>query len=191
MSGQNRNEFDDQNEFQKRVVSGEIKYHSRDAAPEPESEAPRRKLRFGGVFKNNPTLLIILLDIVLVLVILVIVFPLIRPDSEVDNFLGYEISLHGYLNQGEVQVSLVMQPNPSRLMTTAEELQIEFRVLESNSSVRTSITTAAAGAKSLETRIVRERIVLPNEYETAEEVSIRATISGSEERLTLEKKMRQ
>ncbi|MFW5712001.1 MAG: hypothetical protein ACOCZA_08625 [Spirochaetota bacterium] len=191
MSGQNRNEFDDQNEFQKRVVSGEIKYHSRDAAPEPESEAPRRKLRFGGVFKNNPTLLIILLDIVLVLVILVIVFPLIRPDSEVDNFLGYEISLHGYLNQGEVQVSLVMQPNPSRLMTTAEELQIEFRVLESNSSVQTSITTAAAGAKSLETRIVRERIVLPNEYETAEEVSIRATISGSEERLTLEKKMRQ
>ncbi len=189
MSGQN--EFDDQNEFQKRVASGEIRYHSRDAAPEPGREAPQRRLRFGGVFKNNPTLLIILFDIVLVLVILVIVFPLIRPDSEVDNFLGYEISLHGYLNRGEVQVSLVLQPNPSMLMATAEELQIEFRVLESNSSVQTSIATVAAGAESLETRIVRERIVLPNEYKTAEEVSIRATLSGSEERLTLEKKMRQ
>ena len=161
MSGQN--EFDDQNEFQKRVASGEIRYHSRDAAPEPEREAPQRKLRFGGVFKNNPTLLIILLDIVLVLVILVIVFPLIRPDSEVDNFMGYEISLHGYLNQGEVQVSLVMQPNPSKLEASAEELQIEFRVIKSNSGINTSIATAAAGADGLETRIVRERIVLPNE----------------------------
>ncbi len=189
MSGQN--ELDDSNEFQKRVASGEIRYHSRDAAPEPEREPPQRRLRVGGVFKKNPTLLIILLDIVLVLVILVIVFPLIRPDSEVDNFLGYEISLHGYLNEGEVQVSLVMQPNPSKLEASTENLQIEFRVLESNSTVQTSIATAAAGSENLETRIVRERIVLPNDYGTAEELSVRATLSGSKERLTLEKKMRQ
>ncbi len=186
-----QNQLDDQHEFQKRVASGEIRYHSRDTAPQPDKDAPRRKISFGGVFKKNPTLLIILLDIILVLVILVIVFPLIRPDSEVENFLGYEISLHGYLLEEAVQVSLVLQPLPSRLDSSGGELQIEFRVLESDSRVQTSFTPLSSHEGRLDTKIVREQIELPGEYATAEELRVRATVSGGEERVTLEKKMRQ
>src|SRR6056297_1500752 len=84
-----QHDLGNESDFQNRVTSGEIKYHSRDSAPEPVTDPQTRKLHVGGAFKNNPTLLIILLDIMLVLVILLIVFPLIRPNSEADNFMGY------------------------------------------------------------------------------------------------------
>lgn len=189
-SSEKHKELDDQGEFQKRIASGEIKYHSRDTAPEADKTAPRHKIRFGGVFRSNPTLLIVLVDIILVLLILLIVFPLIRPDSGVDNFEGYALSLHGYLNAGAVHVSLVVQPNPTKIAETGGPLEIEFRVLESDTRVQAAFATADA-ANRLDTRIVRERIELPPEYKTDEAVSVRATVSSGEERVTLEKKMRQ
>lgn len=185
------NELEDQQEFQQRVAAGEIRYHSRDTAPQPDKEAPRRKISFGGVFKKNPTLLIILFDIILLLVILVIVFPLIRPDNEVESFMGYDISLHGFLLESEVQVSLVLQPNPSKMDESAEALQIEFRVLESDDRVRTALAPVTREGARLDTRIVRERIELPAEYQGVENISVRAIIHGGQESVTLEKKMRQ
>ncbi len=189
-SSEKHSDIDDQGEFQKRIASGEIKYHSRDAAPAADRAAPRHKVRFGGAFKNNPTLLIILVDIILVLLILLIVFPLIRPDSELDDFEGYAFSLHGYLHERAVHVSLVVQPNPPKSAETGEPLEIEFRVLESDTRVQFSFDTAG-GENRRDTRIVRERIELPPEYETNAAVSVRATIIAGEERVTLEKKMRQ
>ena len=189
-TSEKRNELEEEGEFQKRIASGEIKYHSRDTVPEPDKSAPRNKLRFGGVFKSNPTLLIILVDIILVLLILLIVFPLIRPDSEVDDFEGYAFSLHGYLHEGAVHVSLVVQPNPTKIAETGEPLEIEFRVLESDTRIKTTFDTTDPVSRR-DTQIVRERIELPPEYVDDEAVSVRASINDGEERVTLEKKMRQ
>lgn len=186
-------ELADQSVFEQHVASGEIKFHSRGNAPEPELPGSSRKLRFGTVFRSNPGLLIILVDILLVLLVLTLVFPFIRPGSDVDNFKGYSFSLHGYLNEGAVYTSLMSQPNPSEIAAGSSAkgtFQIEFRILESDTRVQTELAPFTE-QETLDTRILREQIELPEDMQDASAVRVRTTISLNEESVTLEKKMRQ
>ncbi len=183
----------DQRIFEQKVASGEIKYHSREDSPKPQSEGPNRKLRFGGVFRKNPTLLIILVDIILVLLVLTLVFPLIRPGAEKENFLGYSLSLHGYLYEGNVVVSVVMQPNPSYLIENGvpkQAFEIEFRILETDTRVQTQFVPVQ-GEAQIDTHLVRQQVPLPEQNESLDDVRVRATIEYGEERVILEKKLRQ
>ncbi|MCF7913632.1 MAG: hypothetical protein K9L66_00540 [Spirochaetaceae bacterium] len=186
-------ELADQSVFDQHVASGEIKFHSRGSAPEPELPGASRKPRFGTVFRSNPGLLIILVDILLVILVLTLVFPFIRPGSEVDNFEGYSFSLHGYLNAGAVYTSLMLQPNPSEIAEgglAKEPFQIEFRILESDTRVQTEFVPFTEG-ETLDSRILRKKIELPEDMQEASAVRIRAAIKLGEESVTLEKKMRQ
>jgi len=186
-------ELADQSVFEQHVASGEIKFHSRGSAPEPELTGASRKPRFGTVFRSNPGLLIILVDILLVILVLTLVFPFIRPGSEVDNFAGYSFSLHGYLNEGAAYTSLMLQPNPSEIAEgglAKEPFQIEFRILESDTQIQTEFVPFMEG-EALDSRILRRIIELPEDMEETSAVRVRATIKLGEERVTLEKKMRQ
>ena len=186
-------ELADQSVFEQHVASGEIKFHSRGSAPEPELSGASRKPRFGTVFRSNPGLLIILVDILLVILVLTLVFPFIRPGSEVDNFAGYSFSLHGYLNEGAAYTSLMLQPNPSEIAEgglAKEPFQIEFRILESDTRVQTEFVPFTEG-ETLDSRILRKKIELPEDMQGTSAVRMRTTIKLGEERVTLEKKMRQ
>ncbi|MDZ7795148.1 MAG: hypothetical protein U5P10_16100 [Spirochaetia bacterium] len=186
-------ELADQSIFEQHVASGEIKFHSRGSAPEPELPGASRKPRFGTVFRSNPGLLIILVDILLVILVLTLVFPFIRPGSSVDNFGGYSFSLHGYLNEGAVYTSLMLQPNPSEIEAGSSAkgaFQIEFRILESDTRIQTELVPFTE-EETLDTRILRKKIELPHELQGTPAVRIRTTISLGEESVTLEKKMRQ
>ncbi|HKK65294.1 MAG TPA: hypothetical protein VJ967_05505 [Clostridia bacterium] len=186
-------ELADQSIFEQHVASGEIKFHSRGSAPEPELPGPKRKPRFGTVFRSNPGLLIILVDILLVILVLTLVFPFIRPGSSVENFGGYSFSLHGYLNEGAVYTSLLLQPNPSEITvgnSAKGAFQIEFRILESDTRVQTELVPFTE-EETLDTRILRKKIELPNELQDNSAVRLRTTISLGKESVTLEKKMRQ
>ena len=186
-------ELADQSVFEQHVASGEIKFHSRGSAPEPELPGASRKPRFGTVFRSNPGLLIILVDILLVILVLTLVFPFIRPGSEVDNFAGYSFSLHGYLNEGAAYTSLMLQPNPSEIAEgglAKEPFQIEFRILESDTRVQTEFVPFTEG-ETLDSRILRKKIELPEDMQGTSAVRMRTTIKLGEERVTLEKKMRQ
>ncbi|GEM_PF-2431969 len=186
-------ELSDQRIFEQRVASGEIQFHSRSGKPEPEPQEGRRKVRFGGVFRNNPTLLIVLVDILVVLLVLTLVFPLIRPGAEDENFLGYSLSLHGYLHEGKVHAGLVVQPNPSYLAENGypeEAFQIEFRILETDTRVNEEFLPAQEGGE-YRSSIVRKIIPLPEEQLDLTDVRLRVTLGSDEESTTLEKKMRQ
>ena len=179
--------------FEQHVASGEIKFHSRGSAPEPELPGSNRKPRFGTVFRSNPGLLIILVDILLVILVLTLVFPFIRPGSDVDNFAGYSFSLHGYVNEGSVYTSLMSQPNPSEIAEGSSAkgaFQIEFRILESDTRVQTELVPFTV-EDALDTRILRKEIELPEDMQDTSAVRIRTTISVGEESVILEKKMRQ
>ncbi len=185
-------ELADQSVFEQHVASGEIKFHSRGSAPEPELPGSSRKQRFGTVFRSNPGLLIILVDILLVILVLTLVFPFIRPGSDVNNFGGYSFSLHGYLNEGAVYTSLMLQPNPSEIAVgnlAKEVFQIEFRILESDTRVQAEFAPFTEG-ETLDTQILRKKIELPEDMQGTSAVKLRSTISLGEESVTLEKKMR-
>lgn len=192
-AGERDSELSDQRIFEQRVASGEIKFHSRTEKPEPEPREGRRKVRFGAVFRNNPTLLIVLVDIIVVLLVLTLVFPLIRPKAEDENFLGYSLSLHGYLHEGKVHTGLVVQPDPSYLAAheyQEEAFQIEFRILETDTRVHEEFQPAHEGGE-YSTSIIRKIIPLPEARVDLSNVRLRVTIDAGEESTTLEKKMRQ
>lgn len=92
------------------ILPEELHFHSRETPPEPEDYRTGAKKR-GGVFKNNPSLILILVDIVVVLLVLIILLPLLRYDSRVEDFSGYDFSLHGYLDGKVACLSVTAQPD--------------------------------------------------------------------------------
>ncbi len=93
---------------QEKSVPGEMHYHSRTDAPRPQ-EAKRGLKKRSGIFRNNPSLLLILIDIIVVVLVLVFLLPFLRPDSSEDNFQGYSFSMHGYLYEQTAHVSVIIQ----------------------------------------------------------------------------------
>lgn len=92
------------------ILPEELHFHSRETPPEPEDYRTGTGKR-GGVFKNNPSLILILIDIVVVLLVLIILLPLLRYDSRVEDFSGYDFSLHGYLDGTVIYLSVTAQPD--------------------------------------------------------------------------------
>jgi len=98
------------------AVPGGLHYHSRSGPPDPHEYQKSGKIRIGGIFRNNPSLLLILVDIIVVLLVMMFLLPFLRPGASKDNFFGYAFSLHGYIYGDTASVSLIIQNTgkPSR-----------------------------------------------------------------------------
>lgn len=86
----------------------ELRYHSRSGPPEQRDRKKGLK-RGRGIFRSNPSLLMILIDIFVIVIVIVFLLPVLRPDSSEDDFFGYSFSLHGYLHRDIVNVSVIIQ----------------------------------------------------------------------------------
>ena len=97
-----------------KAVPGELRYHSRNEPPEPREQKRGFRNR-GGVFKSNPTLLLIVIDIFVIILVLVFLLPFLRPGASEDDFFGFSFSLHGYLYRNTAHMSVIIQPADPRV----------------------------------------------------------------------------
>lgn len=86
----------------------ELRYHSRSGPPKPRDRKKGFK-RGKGIFRSNPSLLMILIDIFVIVIVIVFLLPILRPASSEDDFFGFSFSLHGYLHRTTANVSMIIQ----------------------------------------------------------------------------------
>lgn len=98
-------------------------YHGRGVSEEfaGGSGAARSKGGLFGVFRNNPSLMIILVDIMVIVLVLTLVLPFIRRKSSVDNFAAHDLSLHGFVYGEKATVSLIITSVPGDSVSTVSE----------------------------------------------------------------------
>lgn len=179
---------------QEKSIPGEMHYHSRSEAPRPE-ERKRGLKRRSGIFKNNPSLLLILIDIIVVVLVLVFLLPFLRPASSNDDFQGYSFSMHGYLYKQTAHVSVIIQPaGPTELAGTAgsgapdgNDFVIQIRALDTGTE---ETHYFRPGPEASETAVVRSVFDIGNEIDE-NGIRFRCEIFRNGESITLEKKLKE
>ncbi len=166
-----------------------ITYHGRGIEEEEDSRSSRTKGGLLGVFRNNPSLMIVLLDILFIILVLSLVLPFIGRKSESGNFTGLEVSLHGYLFQDVATVSLVVTSLPGAVEEGRKadaELKLRFSLPgdgeEPYAEKELSIVPPPVG----ESLVVREELSLSEGVEAGE---VRADLRREGEKLSLEKEL--
>jgi len=172
------------------IIPGELHYYSRSEPPRPEEQRGRNKGR-GGVFRNNPSLLIILIDIIVVVLVLVFLLPFIRPGSSEDDFKGYSFSLHGYVHEGKAYTSIIVQSAGVRESVDRPEQKktdtfvIQVRVLDTD---REDTFYFKPGETAENTLVYRSSFAIPADNDE-NSVRVRCTVVLGDKALTLEKKL--
>lgn len=69
----------------------------------------RDRSPFGGIFKGNPMLLIVLVDILLIFLVAGILYPILSPGSGTADIAGYSFSLNGYREGGWAYVNVTVE----------------------------------------------------------------------------------
>jgi len=166
----------------------ELHFHSREEAPSPDDYS-RKKNRKRGIFKNNPSLLIILVDIVVVVLVMLFLIPFLRHDSRVDDFHGYDFSLHGYLHNGMAYASVTAQPeySPSELSKSpgGEELPGFIVTLKIRD---TELEEELELKKTGEPNILRAQFQLPGTMDD-KDIYIWAEVAHKGDSVTLQRKL--
>ncbi|MFO7850683.1 MAG: hypothetical protein R6V67_12075 [Spirochaetia bacterium] len=141
-----------------------------------------------GVFRNNPSLMIILIDIIVIVLVLTIVIPFIGKTSSEENFEGYELSLHGFLYEQTVTLSLVVTALPGEESAGEEEddvLSVLFSLKSDNGEELSRDTLKVVPPERGNSKIVR--IELPAE-DSAEVEHIAAEVQRGDESVSLQKR---
>lgn len=168
------------------VLPEELHYHSREAPPEPD-EYRKGSGRRGGVFKNNPSLILILVDIVVVVLVLIILLPLLRYDSRAEDFEGYDFSLHGYIDGQTAYLSVTAQPVSAPLAAECEtscENQEKYRL--KIAVLDTDLEEELELCRDGQARILRTSFPVPG-LGKEKKLYIRCVISLGERSVTLER----
>jgi hypothetical protein len=191
---------------QEKSMPGEMHYHSRSEAPHPEERKRGLKKR-SGIFRNNPSLLLILIDIIVVVLVLVFLLPFLRPDSSNDDFQGYSFSMHGYLYRQTAHVSVIIQRagpteeagsagsgapdantvGPGEAGTAGNDFVIQIRALNTGTE---ETHYFRPGLETAETAVVRSVFDIGNEIDE-DGITIRCEIFRNGESITLEKKLKE
>jgi len=165
--------------------SDQLHFHSRDGAPSPEDRAKKKRV---GIFKQNPSLMLILIDIIVIVLVILFLIPALRPDTRVRDFHGYSFSLHGFRNGDEISLSLVIQANGSapiqnRDGTAAEYFELEFSIHDGELSARERVSLDRIAKEPL---VVRKKFVIPQEiYENS--IVSRCVVSYGQDKARLQK----
>lgn len=172
---------------------GALHYHGRGVNETYDSDfgSHKNKKRRGGlfgVFRNNPSLMIILVDIIVILLVLTIVIPFIGKKSSEENFDGYELSLHGFMYENTVTLSLVVTALPGEESSPegeGEALSVHFSLKTESGEELSRDTLEVVPPVTGESKIVR--LELP--AEGSEEVEyISAEIQRGDESISLQKR---
>ena len=167
----------------------ELHYHGRGLSVKGLAEGKKRRKRsFFAVFRSNPSLSIVLVDIIVIVLVLLMIIPFVRKKSEVRDFMGYELSLHGFVYEGSATVSLVCTALPGeRIEQNAESAGVKIRfIVENEEAVEKEEVLEAKLPKIGETTVLRSELSL-DEGEKAERLRAVLTIGGKE--LSLQKSL--
>lgn len=90
-----------------------LRFYGRGLPKDSSSEGKKsRKKGLFKIFRSTPSLTLVLVDILVIILVLSFVIPFIRKESTADDFVGYELSLHGFTFEKKATVSLVVTPVP-------------------------------------------------------------------------------
>ena len=187
---------------QEKSIPGEMHYHSRSEPPRPQE--PKRGLkRKSGIFRNNPSLLLILIDIIVVVLVLVFLLPFLQPGSSKDDFQGYSFSMHGYLYEQTAHVSVIIQSagpqqavngstdesaaGPEEAGAAGNAFVIQLRVLDTD---KEETLYFRPGGEAGETAVVRSVFDIGSEIDE-NGIRIRVEIFRDGRSITLEKKLKE
>lgn len=81
-------------------------------------------------FKENKTLWIILLDIVIIFLFTVIILPFIRRPYSINNFDGYSLKLNSFISNEKTYISLDVTNNNEKTASGADFGKIQFYTRE-------------------------------------------------------------
>lgn len=169
---------------------GELHYHSRPGPPPPGGAGEEHKVKRIGIFKKNPSLMLILIDIIVVVLVLIFLLPILRPKTSVNDFFGYSFSLHGFLHENQANVSMVIQPEgpgPEAASASISDgsFVLSFRILDTDISEDVIVREARISDGPL---VLRKKFVIPEKiYEN--EVYIRCTVTRTGDSVRLQKKL--
>jgi hypothetical protein len=172
------------------ILPEELHYHSRSEPPSPEENARRRKEGRKGVFRSNPSLLIILIDIGVVVLVILFLLPFLQPKGSVEDFHGYSFALHGYAHSAQATVSVVIQPAgavPSADSDGAKAgFVLQMRILKADSGE--AVLKFAPKDLSDEPLVLRHEFAIPPEMRD-NKVVVRCDIFHGSDSVVLEKKL--
>ncbi|MFP4491120.1 MAG: hypothetical protein ACLFNZ_06565 [Spirochaetaceae bacterium] len=172
---------------------GTLHYHGRGVHETYDADfgSHKKKKRKGGifgVFRNNPSLMIILIDIIVIVLVLTIVLPFIGKKSSEENFEGYELSLHGFVYEETVTLSLVVTALPgeeSYAEVENERLAVRFSLKAESGEELSRETLEVVPPERGESKIVRIELT----SEGPEEVEyIAAEVHRGDEIVSLQKR---
>jgi len=90
-------------------------------------------------FKDNKTLLIILLDIGVILLFALIIMPLLRKPYSINNFNGYSLKLSSFISEGKVFAVLDIRNNgKNKEITDTHLVNIRFSLAANSDSFTVS-----------------------------------------------------
>ncbi len=169
-----------------------LHYHGRGLQEESASEGggSGKKGGFFGVFRNNPSLMIILIDIIVIVLVLTIVLPFIGTKSSTKDLAGLELSLHGFVHEGKATVSLVVTSLSGETEDAEHQdlLEVSFELAggEIEEGEGAEKTVRVNLPKTGESVVVRKTLSLP---EGREADYVRAEIERMQEKVTLQKEL--
>jgi hypothetical protein len=185
---------------------GPFVYHGRGLPQEEEAAGKRRGGLFGGIFRGNPILLMVMADIVIIVLIGGFLYPFLRARQDAASIAGYSFTLHAYLEEGSIYANVVVERSDAPpaegegeepLKSTESggdsgkqaaeqsaelpEMVVIFRIPETGVRSRHGILPPRAG----DPRIVRSRI------EAGKAQEVRAEIRFAGETVELQKALEQ